>query len=166
MSLQGQRSEDSRKRENNFSPLTPTSQNPFRACTPSLSHTLAHSYTLLHTLAHSYTLLHTLAHSCTLLHTLTYSCILLYFQHRWVEGSNLMVCGSYIYNHYVDCRDTNYYLSSDKINDSLCLPPDPAKQLSPVLACQDCSLRVLRVCNVTFHTPSLLIAIPEQTPLK
>ena len=77
-----------------------------------------------------------------------------------------MVCGSYIYNHYVDCRDTNYYLSSDKINDSLCLPPDPAKQLSPVLACQDCSLRVLRVCNVTFHAPSLLIAIPEQTPLK
>ena len=77
-----------------------------------------------------------------------------------------MVCGSYIYNHYVDCRDANYYLSSDKINDSLCLPPDPDKQLSPVLACQDCSLRVLRVCNVTFHIPSLLIAIPEQTPLK
>jgi len=39
---------------------------------------------------------------------------------RFVEGSNLFVCGTYIYNHYVDCKDTNYYLSSDKINDVLC----------------------------------------------
>ena len=106
----------------------------------SFLHTLAYSCILLHTLL--YTLLYTLAYSCTVLHTVAHTRASL---HRWVEGSNLMVCGSYIYNHYVDCRDTNYYLSSDKINDSLCLPPD--KELSPVLACQDCSLRVLRVCQ-------------------
>ena len=80
---------------------------------------------------------------------------------RHVEGSNLFVCGSYGYNHYVDCKDTNYYLSSDKINDVLCLPPTPAPApapapptaanpgndviLSPVLACQDNTLRVLKV---------------------
>jgi len=66
--------------------------------------------------------------------------------HRFVEGSNLMVCGSYIYNHYVDCKDTNYYLCSDKINDLLCLPPAKDKELFPILACQDCTLRVLKVC--------------------
>ena len=71
MSLQGQRSEDSQKRENNFSPSTPTSQNPFRACTPSLPfvHTVAYCYILLHTLAYSSILLHTVEHSCTFLHT-------------------------------------------------------------------------------------------------
>jgi len=82
-------------------------------------------------------------------------------QSMCVEGSNLMVCGSYIYNHYVDCKDTNYYLSSDKINDLLCLPPAKDKEakdkeakdkeakdkeLFPILACQDCTLRVLKVC--------------------
>ncbi len=64
---------------------------------------------------------------------------------RCVEGSNLFVCGSYVYNHYVDCRDTNYYLSSDKINDILCLPPKPDLPLCPVLACQDNTLRALKV---------------------
>lgn len=67
---------------------------------------------------------------------------------RHVEGSNLFVCGSYIYNHYVDCKDTNYYLSSDKINDVLCLPPTPNGPLCPVLACQDNTLRVLKVSSV------------------
>ncbi len=57
------------------------------------------------------------------------------------------MCGSYIYNHYVDCKDAHYYLSSDKINDILCLPPDAGKVLSPILACQDCTLRVLRVSD-------------------
>lgn len=68
---------------------------------------------------------------------------------RHIEGSNLFVCGSYSYNHYVDCKDANFYLSSDKINDVLCLPlasaPDPDVPLSPVLACQDNTLRVLKV---------------------
>ena len=64
---------------------------------------------------------------------------------RHVEGSSLFVCGSYIYNHYIDCKDANYYLSSDKINDVLCLPPDPSGPLCPVLACQDNTLRVLKV---------------------
>ncbi len=67
---------------------------------------------------------------------------------RCVEGSNLLVCGSYVYNHYVDCRDTNYYLSSDKINDILCLPPKPDLPLCPVLACQDNTLRALKVTPI------------------
>lgn len=64
---------------------------------------------------------------------------------RCVEGSNLFVCGTYIYNHYVDCKDANYYLSSDRINDVLLLPHREANPLYPVLACQDNSLRILKV---------------------
>ncbi|KAL5459878.1 hypothetical protein EMCRGX_G033265 [Ephydatia muelleri] len=73
-------------------------------------------------------------------------------QSIWVDDANLLVGGSYIYNHYVDCKDTNYYLCSDKINDLLSLPPhttDP--ELSPVLACQDCTLRVLRSSNLLYE---------------
>ena len=64
---------------------------------------------------------------------------------RHIEGTNLLVCGSYTYNHYVDCKDTNYYLSSDKINDVLCLPSSPNVPPTPILACQDNTLRVLKV---------------------
>ena len=54
------------------------------------------------------------------------------------------MCGTYIYNHYIDCKDTNYYLSSDQINDVLCLPPVEGDFLHPVIACQDNSLRILK----------------------
>jgi len=63
-----------------------------------------------------------------------------------VEGSSLFVCGDYIFNHYVDLKDTNYYLSSDKINDILCMPVSEGSPSLPVLACQDNSLRMLKVC--------------------
>lgn len=72
--------------------------------------------------------------------------------YRCVEGSNLFVCGNYIYNHYVDCKDTNYYLSSDQINDVLCLPPSDGDMLHPVIACQDNSLRILKVVAICVHT--------------
>ena len=59
------------------------------------------------------------------------------------------MCGPYVYNHYLDCKDTDYYLCSDRINDVLCLPSSPDRQLSPILACQDCSLRLLKVLSLT-----------------
>ena len=64
---------------------------------------------------------------------------------RWVESNHLFVCGSYVYNHYVDCEDTDYYLSSDKINSVVCQPLEHTDTPSPVLACQDYALRVLKV---------------------
>lgn len=67
-----------------------------------------------------------------------------------VEGSNLFVCGSYIFNHYIDCKDSNYYLSSDRINDILCLPPTEGGHL-PVLACQDNSLRILKGSELVYE---------------
>ena len=33
-----------------------------------------------------------------------------------------MVAGDHVYNHYVDCRDANYFLSEDSIYDVLALP--------------------------------------------
>ena len=36
---------------------------------------------------------------------------------RCVSGTDLLVCGKNIYNHYKDCKDANYYLCSDQIND-------------------------------------------------
>lgn len=64
---------------------------------------------------------------------------------RHVSGADLFVCASYIYNHYCDCKDQNYYLSGDKINDIICLSSENVTRLVPVLACQDRVLRVLQV---------------------
>lgn len=75
------------------------------------------------------------------------SCFAL-FSHRHVSGADLFVCASYIYNHYCDCKDQDYYLSGDKINDVLCLPVETVGRIVPILACQD---RVLRVLQVVRH---------------
>ncbi|XP_028815428.1 BBSome complex member BBS7 isoform X1 [Denticeps clupeoides] len=61
-----------------------------------------------------------------------------------VSGADLFVCASYIYNHYCDCKDQDYYLSGDKINDIVCLPGDKVGRAVPILACQDRVLRVLQ----------------------
>ncbi|MEQ2215933.1 hypothetical protein XENOCAPTIV_008145, partial [Xenoophorus captivus] len=72
----------------------------------------------------------------------------------YVSGADLFVCASYIYNHYCDCKDQDYFLSGDKINDITCLSSEKLPHLIPVLACQDRVLRVLqgfpncRVSNV------------------
>jgi Bardet-Biedl syndrome 7 protein len=81
----------------------------------------------------------------------------------YVQGSHLMVCGPYVYNHYTDCKDTDYYLCSDHINDVLCLPPSASDQLSPILACQDCSLRLLKDSELQYEVevagPPLCLAL-------
>ncbi len=64
-----------------------------------------------------------------------------------MEGADLFICGNYIFNQYTDCKDSNYYLSADKINDVVCLPTERITDVTPVLACQD---RVLRVLQVIF----------------
>ncbi|CAN9514593.1 unnamed protein product [Ophioblennius macclurei] len=61
-----------------------------------------------------------------------------------VSGADLFVCASYIYNHYFDCKDQDYFLSGDKINDITCLSSETLSRMVPVLACQDRVLRVLK----------------------
>ncbi|KAG7264305.1 hypothetical protein CRUP_020991 [Coryphaenoides rupestris] len=58
-----------------------------------------------------------------------------------VCGADLFVCASYIYNHYCDCKDQNYFLSGDKINDLTCVTSPHLARPTPVLACQDRLLR-------------------------
>uniref|UniRef100_A0A8C5A9S8 Bardet-Biedl syndrome 7 n=1 Tax=Gadus morhua TaxID=8049 RepID=A0A8C5A9S8_GADMO len=61
-----------------------------------------------------------------------------------VSGADLFVCASYIYNHYCDCKDQDYFLSGDKINDITCVTSPHLERTAPVLACQDRLLRVLQ----------------------
>ena len=65
-------------------------------------------------------------------------------QSMYISGSNLMVCGNYVYNHYNDCRDTAYLLAGERVTDVLALPVEKVKTLMPVLACEDRSLKVVR----------------------
>ncbi|CAG04657.1 unnamed protein product, partial [Tetraodon nigroviridis] len=64
-----------------------------------------------------------------------------------VSGADLFVCASYIYNHYCDCKDQDYFLSGDKINDIICVSSENLTHVVPVLACQDRVLRVLQVLS-------------------
>ena len=68
----------------------------------------------------------------------------------YISGSHLFVCGNYVFNHYNDCRDANYLLASDRINDVLALPIEKTKVMTPVLACADRSLRVVRDSEVRY----------------
>ncbi|XP_033106003.1 Bardet-Biedl syndrome 7 protein homolog isoform X2 [Anneissia japonica] len=78
----------------------------------------------------------------------------------WVSGSHLFLGGSYIFNHYVDCKDENYFLSSDRINDVTCLPLKKVPNVTPILACQD---RVLRVIDGSELLYEVEVAGPPQT---
>jgi len=64
--------------------------------------------------------------------------------HSYVEGSDLLLCGNYIYHQYHDCQDIGYYLCSDRLNDVLALPTEN-RTLTPVLACMDRMIRILQV---------------------
>ncbi|XP_071787420.1 BBSome complex member BBS7-like [Asterias amurensis] len=78
----------------------------------------------------------------------------------WVCGSHLFLGGNYIFNHYIDCKDENYYLCSDRINDIICLPLNRVKEVTPVLACQDRVLRVLDGSNLLYEVE---VAGPPQS---
>ncbi|GCC18607.1 hypothetical protein chiPu_0020844 [Chiloscyllium punctatum] len=69
----------------------------------------------------------------------------------YVSGADLFLCANYIYNHYCDCKDQDYYLSSDKINDIICLPVEKIGHITPILACQDRVLRVLKGSDLSYE---------------
>ncbi|PVD34246.1 hypothetical protein C0Q70_05514 [Pomacea canaliculata] len=72
-------------------------------------------------------------------------------QSMYVEGPDLFACGKFVYNHYRDCKDTNYMLCGDKINDVLCLPTHMVQEVTPVLACQDRVLRILQESELLYE---------------
>ena len=52
-----------------------------------------------------------------------------------ITGSHLLVAGDHVYNHFLDCRDTNYYLSEDKILDCIAMPGEKVNTLSYYSRC-------------------------------
>lgn len=77
--------------------------------------------------------------------TLIKCCLFCYIlAHSYVEGSELLLCGNYIYHQYHDCQDVAYYLCADQVNDVLALPTEN-RTLTPVLACMDRMIRILQV---------------------
>uniref|UniRef100_T1IN54 Bardet-Biedl syndrome 7 protein homolog n=1 Tax=Strigamia maritima TaxID=126957 RepID=T1IN54_STRMM len=67
-----------------------------------------------------------------------------------ISGSDLFTCGDFVYNRYEDCQDRNYFLSGDKINDIICLPIEKTTITTPILACQDRILRVLKDSDLLY----------------
>lgn len=41
------------------------------------------------------------------------------FVYRHVEASDLLVTGKYVFNHYRDLQDINYYYSTDEVSSSV-----------------------------------------------
>ena len=85
-----------------------------------------------------------------------------------MEGRDLFVCGNYVFNHYRDCQDANYFLCGDKINDVLCLPYQQRPELAPILACQDRVLRILTVshrCYLEQVLRQIKTQVPRQSPM-
>lgn len=72
-------------------------------------------------------------------------------QSMYVIGNNLFLCGNYVFNHYHEFQDENYFLSPDKINDIICLPSKIDGRILPVLACQDRVLRVLQKSDMLYE---------------
>ncbi|XP_054708555.1 Bardet-Biedl syndrome 7 protein homolog [Uloborus diversus] len=68
-----------------------------------------------------------------------------------ISGNDLFVCGNFIFNHYYECQDQNYYLSTDHINDIICLDMDKVGTIVPILACQDRVLRVLKESSCLYE---------------
>ena len=59
-----------------------------------------------------------------------------------VKGSSLFLATDNVYNKFIDLKETDYYLCTDKIND-ICVLNASDSDMRAVLACQDRLLRVL-----------------------
>ncbi|XP_058832796.1 Bardet-Biedl syndrome 7 protein-like [Topomyia yanbarensis] len=66
----------------------------------------------------------------------------------FVSGSDLLVCGNHVYNHYKDCKEVGSYLCGDAIVDVAGLCPNNTSRLITVLACSGRVLRILEHSRV------------------
>ncbi|KAI9565490.1 hypothetical protein GHT06_009282 [Daphnia sinensis] len=75
-------------------------------------------------------------------------------QHLWMASKDEMaVFNSYVYNHYQNGKETNYFLSTDRINAVAVLPLDKVPSLTPLLGCQDGTIYSLRDSAVRHRLP-------------
>ena len=59
-----------------------------------------------------------------------------------VKGSSMYLTTEHVYNRFVELKETDYYLLTDKIN-AICVLNSSDSDMRAVLACQDRLLRVL-----------------------
>ncbi|EFX79859.1 hypothetical protein DAPPUDRAFT_197260 [Daphnia pulex] len=75
-------------------------------------------------------------------------------QHLWMASKEeLVVSNSYVYNHYQDGKEANYFLSTDRINAVAVLPLNKVPSLTPLLGCQDGNIYSLRDSSVRHRLP-------------
>ncbi|XP_067943832.1 Bardet-Biedl syndrome 7 protein homolog isoform X2 [Watersipora subatra] len=75
-------------------------------------------------------------------------------QSMHVEAADLLVTGKYIFNHYRDLQDINYYYSTDEINDIVCLPLEKSEsqdEVTPILACNDRTLKIMKGSDLQYE---------------
>jgi len=68
-----------------------------------------------------------------------------------VHELQLWVCSEFTFNHYVDCKDKNFYLCNDKINEMMAIPIVGDHAHNAVLACNDQMVRVLQGSEVYYE---------------
>ncbi|XP_075247418.1 BBSome complex member BBS7-like [Convolutriloba macropyga] len=67
-----------------------------------------------------------------------------------IKGSSMFLASDHVYNRFVDLKETDYYLLTDKIN-SLCVLNTSDSDMRAVLACQDRLLRVLEGSQLQYE---------------
>ena len=72
----------------------------------------------------------------------------------WVGEEEIHTGGEFMYNEFVNCKDTYFYISNDRINDLVC---EHVTRISnkpeAVLACQDRMVRVIRGNDLHYEAP-------------
>ena len=61
----------------------------------------------------------------------------------WVGEADIHTGGEYMYNQFIDCKDTYFFMSNDRINDLVCERIVGGAQIECAMACQDRMVRVV-----------------------
>eukprot|EP00164_Ancoracysta_twista_P005357 GFYU01007326.1.p1 GENE.GFYU01007326.1~~GFYU01007326.1.p1 ORF type:complete len:720 (+),score=217.69 GFYU01007326.1:110-2269(+) len=72
----------------------------------------------------------------------------------FTEDNKLWIGGDYTYNHFVDCKDKNFYMANDRIFDMGCAPvTNPSSgEYDVILGCKDRNIRVVTGSELTYET--------------
>ncbi|CAH0560889.1 unnamed protein product [Brassicogethes aeneus] len=84
----------------------------------------------------------------------------------YVLGSELILCGKHIFNHYRDCKELGSYLCGDKITDAISMYSQKTKRFLSLIACEGRMIRVIEHARVTFsieveNSPTILQIVEE-----
>ena len=62
----------------------------------------------------------------------------------WVGEEDIHTGGEFMYNTFINCKDTYFFMSSDRINDIVCDRLSGGRSIDAALACQDRMIRVVQ----------------------